>query len=59
MQEVTLHFLVDAIVIYVLNDMKVKRTLTRWKFFLPCKKSRFTFFDNTGYVSFLYETARR
>ena len=29
MQEVTLHFLVDAIVIYVLNDVKVKRTLTR------------------------------
>ena len=29
MQEVTLHFLFDAIVIYVLNDMKVKRTLTR------------------------------
>ena len=29
MQEVTLHFLFDALVIYVLNDTKVKRTLTR------------------------------
>ena len=44
MQEVTLDFLFDAIVIYVLHDLKVKRNLmsqinkrhlVRRKFFLP------------------------
>ena len=27
------------------------------KFFLPCKKSHFIFFDKTGYVSCLYDLA--
>ena len=68
MQEVTLDFLFDAIVIYVLHDLKVKRNLmsqtnkrhlVRRKFFLPWKKSRSSFFDKTGYVSCLYDIASR
>ena len=35
----------------LLNVMRQKRHLVCGKFFLPCKKSRFIFFDKTGYVS--------
>ena len=58
-QEVTLHFLFDAIVICVLHDMKVKRNLMRTinkrHLVLTSKKPRFTFFEKTGCVSCLYD----
>ena len=58
-QEVTLHLLFDAIVIYVLHDMKVKRNLMRKinkrHLVLTSKKPRFTFFEKTGCVSCLYD----
>ena len=57
-QVVTHHSTLVIVVLYA--DMMVMLNLLRHinerhlvcrKFFLPCKKSRFIFFDKTGYIS--------
>ena len=41
------------------NAQRLSRFRAITKFFLPCKKSHFIFFDKTGYVSCSHDTASR